>query len=98
MSEVLNAFVPLFAFMLLPVGIPIVGATVGWVVDQFGGGRQHDALVARLAELKERSHAPRTAIAARHEAHEAQHAAPSAFATDADGESGARRQPSRRIW
>ncbi len=43
---------------------------MGWVADQFGANK-HDQLVARFAAAKERSHAHRMAIAARHEAHAA---------------------------
>jgi hypothetical protein len=61
MSDALNVFVPLLAFMLLPVWIPILGVTVGWIADQFGRRRKHDAFAARLAAPKERSHAHRVA-------------------------------------
>lgn len=71
MRDALAVFVPLFAFMLLPVWIPLLTVTVGWIADQFGG-RKHDAFAARLAEVKARSHAQRAALAARHEAHAAQ--------------------------
>ncbi len=67
MSEALAVFVPLFAFMLLPVWIPIIGVTIGWFGDQLGG-RGHDEVVARFAAAKERSRAHRAAVAARHEA------------------------------
>ena len=48
MSDALAVFVPLFAFMLLPVWIPIIAVTIGWVGDQLGG-RGHDEVVARFA-------------------------------------------------
>ena len=82
MSDALNVFVPLFGFMLLPVWIPILGVTVGWVFDQFGTNK-HEQLVARFAAVKERSHAHRVAIAARHEAHAGERSIQPAFATDA---------------
>ncbi len=79
MSDALSVFVPLFGFMLLPVWIPILGVTVGWIADQFGANK-HDRVVARFAAVKERSHAHRMALAARHEA---QRSGQPAFATDA---------------
>ena len=82
MSDALNVFLPLFGFMLLPVWIPILGVSFGWIVDQFGGNK-HDQLVARFAAVKERSHAHRVAIAARHEAHAADRARQPAFAAEA---------------
>jgi len=82
MSDALAVFVPLFGFMLLPVWIPILGVTVGWIVDQFGAN-QHDQLVARFAAVKERSHAHRVALAARHEAHAADRAGRPAYAIEA---------------
>ncbi len=66
MSDALSIFVPLFGFMLLPVWIPILAVSVGWVADHVGG-RDHDAIVARFAVVKERSRAHRVAMAARHE-------------------------------
>ena len=63
MSEALAVFVPLFGFMLLPVWIPILGVTIGWVADQFGGRSEHEALVTRLAAVKERSRANHTQAA-----------------------------------
>ena len=82
MSEALAVFVPLFVFMLLPVWIPVLGVSVGWIADQFGGNK-HDELVARFAAVKERSHAHRAALAARHEAHVAKHAARPVLAAEA---------------
>jgi hypothetical protein len=58
MSDALSVFVPLFAFMLLPVWIPILAVTIGWVGDQLGSN-QHDEVVARFAAAKERSRAHR---------------------------------------
>ena len=66
MSDALAVFVPLFAFMLLPVWIPIIAVTIGWVGDQLGG-RGHDEVVARFAAAKERSRAHRAAVEARQE-------------------------------
>ena len=62
MSDALKVFVPLFAFMLLPVWIPIIAGTVGWVADQLGRSRG-DELAARLAAVKARSRANHTQAA-----------------------------------
>lgn len=58
MRDALTALVPLFAFMLLPVWIPLVALAVGRIGELFGG-REHDAVVARFAAVKERSQAQR---------------------------------------
>ncbi|RHW23331.1 hypothetical protein D0Z08_30400 [Nocardioides immobilis] len=83
MREALTAFVPLFAFMLLPVWIPLLTVTVGWVADRVGG-RKHDAFAARLADVKARSHARRAELAAaRHELQAGTHAARPALVAEA---------------
>lgn len=58
MRDALAVFVPLFGFMLLPVWIPLLTVTVGWVADQLGSGRRDD-VATRLAAVKERSRANR---------------------------------------
>jgi hypothetical protein len=50
---------PLFALMLIPVWIPLIAETVGWVVDLFGVRRPNE-LAERVAAVKERSRAGRT--------------------------------------
>jgi hypothetical protein len=44
MADALQALLPLFAFMLIPLWIPLIAATAGAVVDLFarsGSGVQH---------------------------------------------------------
>lgn len=60
MSDALNTFVPLFAFMLIPVWIPLVTAAAGRIGDLLGR-RGRDEVAARVAAVKERSEARRAA-------------------------------------
>ncbi|WP_183093819.1 hypothetical protein [Nocardioides stalactiti] len=55
MRDALNTLVPLFVFMMLPIWVPLLTATFGWIADLFGSGRK-DELATRLAAVKERSH------------------------------------------
>jgi hypothetical protein len=54
MNQALSTFVPLYAFMLLPVWIPVFSVTVGWVLDRFGSG-EGDTVAVRVAAAKEHS-------------------------------------------
>lgn len=36
MRDALTVFIPLFGFMLLPVWIPLLGVTFGWIGDRLG--------------------------------------------------------------
>lgn len=58
MSDALKTFVPLFAFMLIPVWIPLITAAVGRLADLLGGHRR-DEVAARIEAVKERSEARR---------------------------------------
>ncbi|KAA1420921.1 hypothetical protein F0U44_00825 [Nocardioides humilatus] len=54
MNQALSTFVPLFAFMLLPVWIPMLAISLGWVVDQFSR-KDGDTVTARVVAAKEHS-------------------------------------------
>lgn len=56
MNQALSTFVPLYAFMLLPVWIPMIAVSVGWVLDRFGSG-EGESVAARVAAAKEHSRA-----------------------------------------
>ena len=56
MNQALSTFVPLYAFMLLPVWIPMIAVSVGWVLDRFGSG-EGEGVAARVATAKEHSRA-----------------------------------------
>lgn len=61
MSELLTAFVPLFAFMLIPVWIPLVAHSVGAVADRVVAPRVSPALRA-VDTAKLRSAERRTVV------------------------------------
>lgn len=53
MAEFLNAFIPTFAFMLVPVMIPVLAVVIGAIRDALGGEREEtleDRVRARLAQ------------------------------------------------
>lgn len=54
MHQALSTFVPLYAFMLLPVWIPVFSVAIGWLLDRFGSG-EGDTVAARVASAKEHS-------------------------------------------
>lgn len=63
MSQVLTTFVPIFAFMLIPVWIPLVTAFVGAVADRFVSVKSSPAEAA-VAAAKARSALAHAATAA----------------------------------
>jgi len=54
MHQALSTFVPLYAFMLLPVWIPVFSVGIGWILDQLGSG-EGDSVAARVSAAKEHS-------------------------------------------
>ncbi|MGN6722048.1 MAG: hypothetical protein ACTHJM_05500 [Marmoricola sp.] len=54
MAEFLKAFIPTFAFMLVPVMIPILAVVIGSIRDAFSGENRaesvEDRVRARLAQ------------------------------------------------
>ena len=54
MAEFLNAFIPTFAFMLVPVAIPVLAVVAGAIADRVSGENRaetvEDRVRARLAQ------------------------------------------------
>ena len=61
MGSALTTYVPLFAFMLIPLWIPIIAVVVGALLDRVGGTRP-SATVRAVRDAKLRTLRPVTEV------------------------------------
>lgn len=85
MGPALTVYVPLFAFMLIPVWIPLIAVSLGAVADRIRPTRPGHALSA-VREAKARTAALRDGGHRAHRAHAARSQAPVVLSRRGGGE------------